>query len=148
MVQLLIFESEEDPENIIAEEINQEVEPAEINEPQITYYALTRWSGPQTMRVKAKIRFYEIMVLIDSNSTHNFISTRLANLLQLPIETTAAFTVRVANGDKLTCRGKFKKVQILIQEIPFSLTVYAFANIRSRIGFRHPVVGIIRNGKM
>lgn len=47
--QLLILESEEDPGNIIAEEINQEVEPAEVNEPQITYYALIEWSGPQTI---------------------------------------------------------------------------------------------------
>lgn len=64
------------------------------------------------------------MVLIDSGLTHNFISTRLTNLLQLLIKPTTAFTVRVHNGDKLKCRGKFENVQILVQEAPFSLTVY------------------------
>lgn len=62
----------------------------------------------------ARIGSYEIVVLIDSGSTHNFISTRLANLLQLPIEPTTTFSVRVANEEKLMCQGKFEKVQILI----------------------------------
>ena len=65
------------------------------------------------MRVLAKIGSYKIMVLIDNGSTHNFISTQLANQLQLPIKPTAAFSIRVAIGEKLTCQGKFKKVQIV-----------------------------------
>ncbi|XP_015381784.1 uncharacterized protein LOC107175001 [Citrus sinensis] len=77
------------------------------------------------MRVLVKIGSYEIMVLIDIGSTHNFINTRLANQFQLPIKHTAAFSVRVANGEKLMCQGKFEKVQIVIQNVPFSLTVYS-----------------------
>ena len=75
------------------------------------------------MRVMAKIGPYEIVVLIDSGSTHNFINTRLANMLQLPIQPTAAFTVRVTNGEKVTCQGKHEKVQVLIQDVPFELTL-------------------------
>ena len=119
--QLLILEAEE--------EYEETLEAAPIEEasydPKITFYALTGWTAPQTMRVKAKIGPYEIIVLIDSGSTHNFISTRLANLLKLPIIPTAAFPVKVANGEKLACQGKFEKIQILIQDIPFSLMVYA-----------------------
>ena len=77
------------------------------------------------MLVKVKIGPYEIIMLINSGSTHNFISTRLANLLKLPIIPTAAFPVKVANGKKLACQGKFEKIQILMQDILFSLTVYA-----------------------
>ncbi|KAH9685457.1 hypothetical protein KPL70_013962 [Citrus sinensis] len=119
--QLLILEAEE--------EYEETLEAAPIEEasydPKITFYALTGWTTPQTMRVKAKIGPYEIIVLIDSGSTHNFISTRLANLLKLPIIPTAAFPVKVANGEKLACQGKFENIQILIQDIPFFLTVYA-----------------------
>ena len=119
--QLLILEAED--------EYEETLEAAPIEEasydPKITFYALTGWTAPQTMRVKAKIGPYEIIVLIDSGSTHNFISTRLANLLKLPIIPTAAFPVKVANGEKLACQGKFENIQILIQDIPFFLTVYA-----------------------
>ncbi|KAH9753704.1 hypothetical protein KPL71_015173 [Citrus sinensis] len=68
---------------------------------------------PRTMRVTATVGPYEIMVLIDSGSTHNFISSRMANMLRLPIIPTAGFLVRVANGETLSCKGKFERVQWL-----------------------------------
>ena len=72
----------------------------------------------------AKIGPYEIVVLIDSGLTHNFSSTRLANFLQLLIMPTTAFSVQVTNGEKLSRQGQSEKVQIVIQNIDFSLTVY------------------------
>ena len=55
------------------------------------------------MCVIAKVGPYEIIVLIDNGSTHNFSSTRLANMLNLPIIPMATFSVRVAIGENLTC---------------------------------------------
>lgn len=101
--QLLILESEAEPDETTYEEITEEitrVEQGEIKDPKITLYALTGWAAPQTMRVMAKIGPYEIVILIDSRSTYNFISTRLANLFQLPIMPTAIFLVPVANGER------------------------------------------------
>ena len=83
-------------------------------EPEITYYALIGWTAPQTMRVSAKIGPYNIVVLINSGSTHSFISSHLANLLQLQVLPTLGFSVKVANGETLLCRGKFGKVQLLL----------------------------------
>ena len=76
------------------------------------------------MRVSAKIGSYNIVVLIDSGSTH-FISNRSTNLLQLPFLPTLGFSVKVANGETLLYKGKFEKVQLLLQDIPFTLTLYA-----------------------
>lgn len=126
--QLLLLESEELPDEAVHEEImGEEItrEPGESVNPIISLYALTGWAAPQTMHVMARIGPYKIIVLIDSESTHNFISTKLANMLQLLIKPTTAFTVRVANGENLICQGKFEKVHILIQYVPFSLTVYS-----------------------
>ena len=95
--------------------------------PKISLYALTGWAAPRTMRVMARIGPYQIIVLIDSGSTHNFINTKLANMLQLPIKPMETFTVRVANGERLTCQGKFEQVQLFIQDISFSLTVYSLS---------------------
>ncbi|KAH9696914.1 hypothetical protein KPL71_023390 [Citrus sinensis] len=126
--QLLILECETTPEEGLYEEFVAKepiMESTKTVNPKITLYALSGWAAPQTMRVMAKIGQYAIVILIDSWSTHNFISSRLANLLQLPIKPTTSFSVQVANGAKLTCQGMFEKVQILIQNIPFSLTVYS-----------------------
>ena len=114
----MILESEanidENPYRESTEATPHRNEQEESVDPEITLYALTGWDAPQTMRVMAKIGPYKILVLIDSGSTHDFINTRLANMLQLPIQPTAAFSVKVANGEKFTCQGKHEKVQILI----------------------------------
>ncbi|KAJ0105416.1 hypothetical protein Patl1_18246 [Pistacia atlantica] len=73
----------------------------------------------------AKIRPYEVVVLIDNASTHNFISEKVANMLQLPVVPTKSFNVKVANGRPLKCQGRFENVQVLLQGIPFVLTLYA-----------------------
>ena len=119
--QLLLLESEELPNEVVHEEImGEEIagEPGESVHPRISLYALTGWDAPQIMRVMARIRPYKIVVLIYSGSTHNFINSKLANMLQLLVKPTTTFTVRVANGENLMCQGKFKKVHILIQDVP------------------------------
>ncbi|KAL5779345.1 hypothetical protein ACOSQ2_010082 [Xanthoceras sorbifolium] len=93
--------------------------------PEISLYALTGWSTTRTMRVIAKVGPHELMVLIDSRSTHNFINDKVAGLLQLPVVPTKPFNVKIANGKPLTCHGRFENVQVLLQGIPFTLTLYS-----------------------
>ncbi|KAH9718389.1 hypothetical protein KPL71_022207 [Citrus sinensis] len=123
--QLLILESEANSDEESTEATPYRNGQDEFVDPEITLYALTGWAILQTMRVMAKIGPYEILVWIDNGSTHNFINTRLANMLQLPFQPIVAFSVKVANGEKVTCQGKHEKVQVLIQDVPFELTLYS-----------------------
>ncbi|KAJ0027601.1 hypothetical protein Pint_36394 [Pistacia integerrima] len=82
-------------------------------EPEITLHALTGWTGPKTICKTARMGPHEVVVLVDSRSMHNFISDHLENLLRLPIIPTEAFSVRVANGEKLKCQGRYDKVLTL-----------------------------------
>jgi hypothetical protein len=95
----------------------------EFMEPEIMLHALTRWTAPKTMRVTARIGSNAIFTLIDSGSTHNFISECMANLLRLLVVSTKAFTVQVANGENLKCQEKFNEVDL--QGFIFSLTLYS-----------------------
>lgn len=95
------------------------------SEPEISLHALTGWSTSRTMRVTAKIGHHEVVVLIDSGSTHNFISEKVAYLLHLPVIPTESFTVRVANGNRLQCQGRYEQVHVILQGIPFFLTLYS-----------------------
>ncbi|RVW69832.1 putative mitochondrial protein [Vitis vinifera] len=76
-----------DDNNVIYDEVNEERNTGrhqeENLEPEITLHALTGWSAPKTMRVAARIGDHDVIILIDSGSTHNFLSERLANLLRL-----------------------------------------------------------------
>ena len=116
---------------ICEEVVDQQAEEAGPNEvhktepkPKITLHALIGWTAPKTMRVMAMIESLEMVVLIDNGSTHNFIGARVAHLLRLPVVPTKEYTVRVANGERLKCRGRFEQVHVLLQGIPFLLTLY------------------------
>ena len=104
-------------------------EAAEVQEHEpkleITLHALTGWTAPKTMRVTAKMGPHEVMVLIDSGSTHNFISNRLANKLRLPVIPTETFPVWVANGERLKCQGRYDKVRVELQGTEFYLTLFS-----------------------
>ncbi|XP_058111277.1 uncharacterized protein LOC131254302 [Magnolia sinica] len=127
--RILMLEGRGDNNNIFCDDVTHERQAEENQEeplePEITLHALTGWSVPKTMRVAAKIGSHEIIVLVDSGSTHNFISERLANELRLPVVPTERFTVRVANGDKLKCQGRFEEVRVDLQGTLFSLTLYS-----------------------
>ncbi|XP_042941551.1 uncharacterized protein LOC122288885 [Carya illinoinensis] len=127
--RILMLESCVDNGNLLCDEVTEE-QPVEENfegppEPEITLHALTGWTAPKTMRITAKICAHDVVILIDSGSTHNFISERMANLLRLPIVPTETFTVRVANGENLKCQGRFEEVQINLHGTIFSLTLYS-----------------------
>lgn len=101
------------------DETNEET----IIEPHISLHALTGWTMSRTMRVPARIGPYEVAVLFDSGYTHNFISEKVSNLLQYPMRW--PFNVKVANGNPLKCQGRFQLGSVLLQGIPFSLTLYS-----------------------
>jgi hypothetical protein len=101
-------------------ESSEEADCSEEFQPEISLHALSGLAAYKTMRVLAKIGPYEIVVLIDSGSTHNFISEKVASLLQLPVIPTDSFKVRVANGRPLQCQGRFENVHISLQGIPLS----------------------------
>lgn len=114
----MLFESEVTSEDSTCEEVPDELQKGlELTDPKITLYALTGWATPQTMHVTAKVGLYDIIMLIDSGSTHNFISSRMANMLRLPIVPTTEFSVWAANGETLTCTGNSEKVKILLQGV-------------------------------
>ena len=102
----------------------REIQEPEL-EPKITLHALTGWTGPKTLRITAKMGPHKVVVLVDSGSTHNFISDRLANMLRLPVVPTKAFSVRVANGEKLRCQGRYDKVRVEFQGTEFYLTFFS-----------------------
>lgn len=94
-------------------------------QPEISLHALSGWATHKTMRVAAKIGSYTLIVLIDSGSTHNFINTKVADMLQLPVQPFKPCDVKVANGGLLACQGKFNDVQLHLQGIPFVVTLFA-----------------------
>ena len=110
-------------DNVIKEQLIQE-NYEETTEPEIMLHALTSWTVPKTMQIAAIIGSYNVIILINNGSTHNFISKRLANgLLVVP---TKAFTMQIANREKLKCRRRLKEVRVDLQDTHSSLFCFSY----------------------
>lgn len=64
---------------IIRNQIDSHVE----EEAEFTLYALLGTPSPGTMRLKGRIKFGSLMILMGTGSTHNFIDVALVSSLQL-----------------------------------------------------------------
>ncbi|KAF2310230.1 hypothetical protein GH714_007321 [Hevea brasiliensis] len=85
----------------------------------------TGWSSAGTMRVAIQINSIELIALIDSGSTHNFINEKIAEILKLPGKPTKPFNVKVADGTPLICDSKFRNIPFSLQGIPFVATFFS-----------------------
>lgn len=107
------------------EEAVQEEESEEEPKPKITLYALTGWDSPHTLRVHASIHKKRLIALIDSGSTHNFISYKVARGMNLTATATPPFDVRVASGTPLRCNRKFEAAPVTLGGEVFRVTLFA-----------------------
>ena len=65
---------------------------------EITLYALIGNPSTNTMRVRGMIKNHEVVALIDSGNTHNFLHVSELNMLNLHLDTSQILEVKVANG--------------------------------------------------
>nr|GMD89796.1 Retrotransposable element Tf2 [Ipomoea batatas] len=54
--------------------------------------------GPKTMKFRGQIAGLDILIMVDSGASHNFISRQLTAVLQHPLEPTTTFGVRLGDG--------------------------------------------------
>ena len=120
--QLLLLEiMEEDPET----ELSKIEENANVEIPEITLHALTGWTVNKTMRIRAMVNGRELVILVHSGSTHNFIRDKVSSRLKLPFSSIKPFNVKVASGEPFQCEGKFKNVEVQIKNATFRVTFFS-----------------------
>lgn len=71
----------------------------------------------RSMKMKGRIGSKEVIVLIDSGATSNFISEKWVHESKLPVTKTRGFGVRVGGGQIIKGKGKCMNVILEIQEV-------------------------------
>jgi hypothetical protein len=71
---------------------------------------------PQTLKIEGYIKKKNIIVLIDSGSTHNFIHYKLAKYLNFFVYPAPEFEVMIADGGTINCSGKCNKINLNMGE--------------------------------
>lgn len=71
---------------------------------------------PDTMRVLGEINGVQVIMLLDSGSTDNFIRLNVVQALKLPVDTSTLLKVGVASGVKILSKGICKNIRIRMQK--------------------------------
>jgi hypothetical protein len=124
---------EGDPKLFLIEEVEteelEEIDKATLQEvtkeePVISLNAITGTPTPKTMRVVGTMKGQQVIVLVDSGSTHNFLDEKLATLLGVKPEGQGAIKVKVANGRKVHSPGKSSDLVLKMQGTEFIVELY------------------------
>ena len=82
---------------------------------QISFYALSGQSAPKTLRLLGRIANQPVVILVDGDSTHNFIQACLVRHLDLAAQPTPPLRVLAGNGNVIDshqlCVGATIQVQ-------------------------------------
>ena len=87
----------------------------QLDQADITLYALLSSPSPGTMRVLGQIKGHCVVILLDTGSSHNFLDVILVRTLQLAVDTTRILEVKVANGDLIRTNGECKDLLLKMQ---------------------------------
>jgi len=70
-------------------------------QPQISLNVVAGTLAPETLCIYGSINNHQVIILVDSGSTHNFIQSHIAKFLHLPSTLTPTLRVMVGNGNTL-----------------------------------------------
>ncbi|RWW56443.1 hypothetical protein BHE74_00036841 [Ensete ventricosum] len=105
--RLLMIEPIEDPE---PKPVEEEAEPVIT-----TVHALAGYANTQTMKIEGFLNHQPVTILIDTESTNNFMDNKVATRLTYQVEDCDKFDVKVADGRTLSCDHKCPWVKLIMQ---------------------------------
>ncbi|KAL4037971.1 hypothetical protein IC575_001574 [Cucumis melo] len=110
------LENEKEKEEPETEEV--EFETLEIKrETEISLRTILGFTSKGTMKLQGTIKSREVIILINSGATHNFIHHGLVEELALPLHGKTKFGVTIGDGTALNGKGICKNVEVKLPEL-------------------------------
>ncbi|XP_019189232.1 PREDICTED: uncharacterized protein LOC109183619 [Ipomoea nil] len=88
--------------------------------------ALGGIDGPKTMKFRGQVASTEVIIMVDSGASHNFISHNLSTKLQYPLEPTQQFGVKLGDGRRVESKGKYLQLPINLGPVTMTLDCFVF----------------------
>lgn len=113
----------DDSEEKDEEELSEDEKSEDCNDNQeqelhvLSLNSMVGITSKKTMKMKGLIGNREVVVLIDSGASCNFIAQKLVEELALPVVETKGFGVAVGNGEVIKGSGKCEGVEVVIQGV-------------------------------
>ncbi|KZV43200.1 peroxidase 64 [Dorcoceras hygrometricum] len=78
------------------------------------------------MKLRDRIQGTEIVVMLDSGTSHNFISRTLVEQLELAVDETVQFGVCLGDGARVTCQGICRQLLVDLRHCEIQIDSYVF----------------------
>ncbi|KAI4323674.1 hypothetical protein L6164_023262 [Bauhinia variegata] len=122
---LAIMELADDEEK--TEEDDEPVSKAPMGDlAEISFHAIMGRTSSTTMKLQGTILGKKVLILIDSGSTHNFVSEQVVDELNLPTEPISPFGVQIGNRDIIKCRRICRQVDVYLPGLKITQDYYLF----------------------
>jgi hypothetical protein len=92
--------------------------------PMLSLQALAGVAFSDTMQLEVQLGSASLVALLDSGSTHNFISEAAALRTGLPLQHRPRLTTMVANGERVACVGVLRGAPLTIHGASFPADLY------------------------
>ncbi|XP_019459980.1 PREDICTED: uncharacterized protein LOC109359744 [Lupinus angustifolius] len=120
---MILLEEEEDEEEEVDSE---EIEGANLHSLQLSLRAMAGLTSNKSWKVTGCVKGKEVVILIDCGASHNFISTKVVEQLQLEAQATPRYVVEVGDGHKVQCQGRCAQLGFQLQGLDFTQEFYLF----------------------
>ncbi|KAH0781471.1 hypothetical protein KY290_001069 [Solanum tuberosum] len=101
--------------------------PQENDLAEISFHAILGQSVGATMKLQGEINGKEVLILVDSGSTHNFVADSIVEEHNIPVEMVSTFGVQIRNGDIIHCNKVCRNLQIQLLGFTITQDYYPFA---------------------
>ncbi|WVZ93159.1 hypothetical protein U9M48_039163 [Paspalum notatum var. saurae] len=138
--RLFYLEVEDSDDNVNATETPADTD---IDALVISLLAMTRLRMARTMHVPVTLNSRRLVALLDTDSTHNFLNSSIAEELRLLFSTCPGLHVSVANSDQVPCRRRADHVAMTVVSGPFAVHSYPIS-----LGSFDIVLGVVFLGTL
>lgn len=94
---------------------------------EISFHQISGLTSTCTLRFQGSINHQSVLILVDSGSTHNFISDSLVADLNQPIQVIPSFGVTIGNGSVIPCNRICPKIAIRLPGIIITKEFFPFS---------------------
>ncbi|KZV13849.1 hypothetical protein F511_44950 [Dorcoceras hygrometricum] len=93
---------------------------------ELPLFSISGVSQPQTLKLRGRIMRQEVVIMVDSGASHNFVSRPLVEKLGLTIDETVRFGVCLGDGGKVRCQGVCRNLNVELGMYTVEITGHLF----------------------
>ncbi|GAU42300.1 hypothetical protein TSUD_136860 [Trifolium subterraneum] len=124
-LRVLIVDDEEEEGEIIAVEVDEEEEEGKGEMSILNLHHIVHETH-HTMKFQGTIHGVEVLILVDSGATHNFISQKLVHQMDWLVDATPHLNVKLGNGVQVATQGVCRDLEVCIEEFKLKPELHLF----------------------